>query len=208
MSNVPLSTRFVGFSPIANLDERKSEFLNSISQPFSMQDIAQSAGGGTVSTGIPFNWYPPATILDNGPKFTYTDGVELISYHIKGIIPVSGSEQSSEMYICTISFPQEIPFLFPGSIKGMFQVQQGQDFIHTPLSDGGLVDVEGTLSPAGGVKFSLYSYGNNPQISGSYDYALVLSFGVSNDGNISGLASYDYEFLLPNFIATPTIYQD
>lgn len=44
MTLVPSNTRFIGFSELANLEERKSEFLNSISQPFSMQDIADSAG--------------------------------------------------------------------------------------------------------------------------------------------------------------------
>jgi hypothetical protein len=44
MTLVPSNTRFIGFSQLANLDERKSEFLNSISQPFSMQDIAASSG--------------------------------------------------------------------------------------------------------------------------------------------------------------------
>lgn len=45
MTLVPQNTRFIGFSEIANLAERKTDYLNSISQPFTMQDITDSVGG-------------------------------------------------------------------------------------------------------------------------------------------------------------------
>lgn len=47
MPNVPLSTRFVGFAPETNLQERKSANINALSQPFTMQDIANTVGGAS-----------------------------------------------------------------------------------------------------------------------------------------------------------------
>jgi len=46
MANVPLDTRFIGFSDKANLAERKTANLNAISEPYTMQDIVDTAGGG------------------------------------------------------------------------------------------------------------------------------------------------------------------
>lgn len=43
MPNVPLDTRFVGFAPQTNLQERKSALINSLSQPYTMADIANAA---------------------------------------------------------------------------------------------------------------------------------------------------------------------
>ena len=50
MPNVPLSTRFVGFAPETNLQERKSANINALSQPFTMQDIASTVGGASAPT--------------------------------------------------------------------------------------------------------------------------------------------------------------
>lgn len=50
MPNVPLSTRFVGFAPETNLQERKSANINALSQPFTMQDIASTVGGASTPT--------------------------------------------------------------------------------------------------------------------------------------------------------------
>jgi hypothetical protein len=47
MPNVPLSTRFVGFSTGTDLQERKSANINALSQPFTMQDIANTVGGAS-----------------------------------------------------------------------------------------------------------------------------------------------------------------
>lgn len=44
MTYVPPSTRFIGFSELANLSENKTANLNAISQPFTMQDIADASG--------------------------------------------------------------------------------------------------------------------------------------------------------------------
>jgi hypothetical protein len=46
MSNVPLDTRFIGISPDVNLYERKTSLLNAQTQPYTMQDIINTAGGG------------------------------------------------------------------------------------------------------------------------------------------------------------------
>jgi hypothetical protein len=50
MSNVPLDTRFIGISPDVNLYERKTSLLNAQTQPYTMQDIIDTAGGGGVTS--------------------------------------------------------------------------------------------------------------------------------------------------------------
>lgn len=44
MAIVPSTTRFVGFAPGANLQEKKSANINALSQPYTMADIAATAG--------------------------------------------------------------------------------------------------------------------------------------------------------------------
>lgn len=46
MPNVPLDTRFIGIAPDVNLTERKSALINAQTAPYTMQDIADTAGGG------------------------------------------------------------------------------------------------------------------------------------------------------------------
>lgn len=46
MSTVPSGTRFIGISERVNLTERKSAVLNSDTQPFTIQDIADTVGVG------------------------------------------------------------------------------------------------------------------------------------------------------------------
>ena len=46
MPNVPLDTRFIGISPSVDLQERKSAMINAETQPYTMQDIVDTAGGG------------------------------------------------------------------------------------------------------------------------------------------------------------------
>jgi hypothetical protein len=46
MSTVPSGTRFIGISERVNLTERKSALLNSETQPFTIQDIADTVGVG------------------------------------------------------------------------------------------------------------------------------------------------------------------
>jgi hypothetical protein len=64
--------------------------------------------------------------------------------------------------------------------------------------------------PVSNLDVNLYDYGNNPQPDGSYNYALVVDATVENPDalNITGLMAYDFEFLLPNFFESPTIFQD
>ena len=162
---------------------------------------------------IPFMWYPPAALVKTGPSFIYTDGVKLISYHIKGVYSINGSGNGFESYLCTVNFPaigMGAPFIFPGSLTGMFQSGTGVDIVTTPLANGALVEINGNHVPVSDLTCNLYNYYNNPQNNGSYSYALVLSGTVENPDNysISGLVSYDFEFLMPDFITTPTIFQD
>ena len=175
-----------------------------------VRDINQLGLDPSTPTGIPFEFYPPAGLTSAGPKFTYTDGVQLISYHIKGIIPISNNGNGFESYLCSINFPNGQPFLFPGSLTGMLQSGGGSDIITSPLADGGVVEINGVHVPISNLRATLYNYGNNPQEDGSYNYALVIDALVDNPDNynISGLMAYDFEFLLPNSETPPTIFQD
>ena len=162
---------------------------------------------GPSPAGIPFMWYPSAGLTTGGVKFLYTDGVEMISYHIKGIYAISNNGNGFEVYLCSINFPNG-GNIFPGSITGMFQSGAGSDIITTPLANGGLVEVNNVHVPISDFQINLYNYGNNPQPDGSYNYALVASASVVDSGQLSALMSYDYEFTMPNFVTPPTIFQD
>jgi len=212
MPNVPLSTRFVGFSQAADLQERKSANINALSQPVTMQELVNTTTGGSSSTGIPFDWYPPAGLINAGAKFTYTDGVELISYHIKGIQSISNNPAKGfSEYLCTISVSLDYgpPPVYPGSITGMFQSGTVNDVTTSPLAIGGLIEINGVHVPLTSLAFNLYYYNDNPQPDGLYWYALV-AVGDTDaaPGNLTGLMSYDFEMLLPNFAPAPTIFQD
>ena len=159
----------------------------------------------------PFQWYPEAGLTNEGVKFRYADGTELISYHIKGVYNISNSGNGFEAYLCSVNFPGGSPFLFPGSITGSFLIGTGQDdTTMTPLANGGMVLLNGMPTPVSSLDINLYSYGGNPNSDGSYTFALVMDATVENpdNQNIGGLVSYDFEFLLPSTSAAPTIFQD
>jgi hypothetical protein len=170
-----------------------------------VRDINQLQTDPSSPAGIPFDWYPPAGLTTAGPKFTYTDGVELISYHIKGIYSISnGNANGFSEYLCTLVVQDQ--FIFPGSITGMFQSGTGNDIVTSPLAVGGLIEIDGTHVPLTDFRISLYNY-NNPE--GFYWYAVVAE-GITDatPDNLTALMSYDFEFLLPNFVPAPTIFQD
>jgi hypothetical protein len=175
-----------------------------------IRDINNLNISNTAYTGIPFVGYPPATLVNEGPKFTYTDGVELISYHIKGIYPLFTSDGFSE-YLCTLNvkLPHIMaPSLFPGSISGMFSIYDGNDIITTPLASGGVININGTPTPISNLQVFAGYYGNNPQPDDSYNYAIFLNATTPGTGTLEALISYDIEFLFPNYVAAPTIFQD
>lgn len=173
-----------------------------------VRDINQLQTDPSSPTGIPFMWYPPAGLTSAGPKFTYTDGVELISYHIKGIYSINVPNSPGFIsYLCTINFPDGEPFIMPGSLTGMFQVSYNGKIITTPLSDGARVNLDGQPSSITDFQISLENYENNPQPDGSYNYALVTE-AFTGGSPITGLMAYDFEFLLPNSETPPTIFQD
>lgn len=184
-----------------------------------VRDINNLNVGGTANTGIPFMDYPPACLVNEGPKFTYlptpgipvaNDVVELISYHIKGIEQFGNIGFGFEQYLCTLRItPPSLmaPIFFPGSITGMFQCQIN-DVISTPLANGGLILVDGTPTPVNDFQINLYNYGGNPQLDGSYYYAVVMSGTINTNGSIFGTAMYDFEILIPNYVSAPIIFQD
>ena len=199
----------IGQSQQANLLWNISKQLETLTKVIAN---IQVTGGSNPSSPVdyPFEFFPAAGLTNDGAKFTYSDGTELISYHIKGITPISNNGNGFEQYLCSINFPEGDPFLFPGSITGMFQSGGGGDIVTTPLADGGLVELDGLHVPVSNLDVNLYNYGNNPQPDGSWNYALVVDATVENPDSltISGLMAYDFEFLLPNFIQSPTLFQD
>ena len=174
-----------------------------------VRDINQLGLNESSPTGIPFEWFPPAGLTTAGPKFTYSDGVELISYHIKGMYQIDTSGYQVQQYLCTVNFPQGNPFLFPGNIAGSLQIIIDNDIWTSPLSDGGFVLADGYETDVRNLIIYLTPYGDNPQPDNSYNYALIIDFNVNGEfESITGLITYDFEFLLPNFVTPPTIFQD
>lgn len=165
---------------------------------------------GPSPVGYGFEWYPEAGLTTGGVKFRYTDGVEMMSYHIKGVYSVGNSGNGFEVYLCSVNFPGGQPFIMPGSLTGMFQSGANNDIITSPLANGGLVELNGAHVPVSNLQAILSAYGNNPQPDGSYNYALLISATVENPDNytLTALMAYDFEFLLPNFETAPTIFQD
>jgi len=175
-----------------------------------VRDVNNLNVGGTAYTGIPFQDYPPAALVNEGPKFTYTDGVELISYHIKGILPFNYTNSSGfSEYLCTVSVDQYFGGVFPGSITGMFVSGTNYDIVTSPLAVGGLIEIDNVHVPLTSFNVTFYNYNNNPQPDGKLWYALIIQGGTdATPGYLTGLASYDIELLLPNFVPAPTIFQD
>lgn len=173
-----------------------------------VKDINRTGYGASSPTGIPNIWYPPAGLTVGGPKFTYTDGSELISYHIKGITVMDNMGTGFEQYLCTVRFPNGAPFLLPGTITGMFLSGYEANITTSPLANGGLVELDGVHVPVSDFQITFYNYGQDPQVTGYADYALVMSGTVPNSGYITGQAMYDFEFLLFDNAPVPTIYQD
>ena len=137
------------------------------------------------NVSYPFMWYPEAVLTKHGPKFKYADGVEMTSYHIRGIWALNDNGNGFEAYLCSVKFPSGLPFIMPGSVNG----------INLPVSS---------------LDINLYTYGNNPQEDGSFIYSLIIDATVENPNNeqITGLIAYDFEFLLPTGDADPIIFQD
>jgi hypothetical protein len=184
-----------------------------------VNDVNNLNVGGTAYTGIPFYDYPPAILVNEGPKFTYsiTEGfpynngvVELISYHIKGIRSFNYNNSSGfDEYLCTVSVDQYFGGLFPGSITGMFLSGTNYDIVTSPLAVGGLIEIDNVHVPLTSFNVTFYNYNNNPQPDGKLWYALIIQGNTdATPGYLTGLASYDIELLLPNFVPAPTVFQD
>jgi hypothetical protein len=195
---------------MANLVDYLTQPLRKLFNTSDFKSAVKRYAKSVSPVSYPFQWYPDASLTKEGPKFRYTDGMELISYHVKGISPIGGSSNGFERYLCSIHFPasQGAPFIFPGSITGMFQSGSGETIITSPLANGGLVELNGVHVPVSSLDINFYPY-SNPQEDGSYIYALVIDATVENpDGlEITGLVAYDFEFLLPSNTASPTLFQ-
>jgi hypothetical protein len=174
-----------------------------------VRDINELQTDPSTPTGIPFEYFPPAGLTTAGPKFTYTDGVELISYHVKGIMPVYSNDSNTIVtYLCTISF--ESDFFFPGSLSGMvFANDGGASHVLSPLANGSFIESEGddTVELLSNVQVIMEAY--DPQPEGLYNYAILLSMlPTGGTPPYAATVAYDIELLLPNFVAAPTIFQD
>ena len=183
-------------------------------------DVNRLNVGSTAYTGIPFEWYPPASLVNEGPKFTYLPtpespefgNVELISYHIKGIQSVStNSATGFSQYLCTVSVDISTgsPSIFPGSITGMLYSGTGYDVVTSPLAVGGLIEIDGIHVPLNSFNVTFSYYGDNPQPDGKFWYAVIIQgYTAAVPGDLNALIAYDIELLLPNFVPAPTIFQD
>jgi hypothetical protein len=95
MATVPLDTRFIGIAPEVNLTERKSAVINTQTQPYTMQDIVDTAGGGSYLKYVALlsqvgTDAPTATVLENtlGETITYTRSSAGLYYIVTtGIFP-------------------------------------------------------------------------------------------------------------------------
>ena len=83
MAIVPSTTRFVGFAPGANLQERKSANINALSQPYTMADIASAppqieiiVTGGVISTNGNGNCYP---VYQAALPFGSNNSIEIVN---------------------------------------------------------------------------------------------------------------------------------
>lgn len=158
-----------------------------------------------------FQWFPEAGLTSAGPKFTYSDGIELVSYHVKGIasLGIPFGNNNINQYLCTISFPGETPFLFPGTIQGSVQLDQNGTFYTFPLGNGAAFTLTSPPCIVANLQVSMTPYGNNPQPNGENYYALMLFADTQGyTDSINALMSYDYEFLLPGFLDKPYVFQD
>jgi hypothetical protein len=193
---------------MANLVDYLTQPLRKLFNTSDFKSAVKRYAKSVSPVSYPFQWYPDAGLTKEGPKFKYTDGTELISYHIKGISSISDNANSFYQYLGTvvINTSQGYPSIFPGNVTGMFQSGTGADIVTSPLALGGLIEIDGVHVPLNSFKISLYNY-NNPE--GFAWYALVVEGGVdASPGFLTALMSYDFEFLLPNFVPAPTIFQD
>ena len=175
-----------------------------------VRDINHLNISGTAYTDIPFIAYPPASLVNEGSKFTYTDGVELISYHIKGIFNYFDTTDYISQYLCTVRLISAMIPVFPGSLTGMVQYFDNSDIITSPLAVGAPIlgnpnNVNSSMNTCG---INLYPYMDNPQPDGLNYYAVIFEAVLSDTYSINLTISYDFELLYPNFLPAPTIFQD
>ena len=81
-----------------------------------VKDVNKLGLNPTSPVSYGFQWWPDAGLTVGGPKFSYTDGVDLISYHIKGMYSIGNNGNGFEQYLCTVSFPSGYGGgMFPGT---------------------------------------------------------------------------------------------
>jgi hypothetical protein len=121
MPNVPLDTRFIGIAADVNLTERKSAVINQQTAPYTMQDIVDTAGGGSylkyvaLLTQLGSN-APTAIVLENslGGDITYdytsqgTYTLILPIMYISGKLWFSATPNSNDSE-CIINYRDTFP---------------------------------------------------------------------------------------------------
>lgn len=94
MAQIPLTTKFIGLAGSVDTTERRSALINAESEAYTMQDIVDTAGGGSsykVYTAVLTQnavFAPTANVLENTlgvvPTYAYTNQGQ---YTISGITP-------------------------------------------------------------------------------------------------------------------------
>lgn len=126
MAIVPSATRFVGFAPQTNLQERKSANINALSQPYTMADIAATAGtpqldititGGILNPGSYCSSLLKSEVPASGTSFKVANfwQIEMDTTAQSVIIPTESYFDNINIYddsanLETISIPNLINF--------------------------------------------------------------------------------------------------
>jgi hypothetical protein len=128
---IPNGTRFIGISQEVDLTERKSTFLNSLTEPYTIEDISTSAGTDSVYDNLIAQGTDENTtlILDYGVNIITTSTTQ--DYAAKLPQPVTGR---SVRVVNTSGFPV---YVYPSNVGGQIN--------DLPVDTPALVPADGKL---------------------------------------------------------------
>jgi hypothetical protein len=172
MANVPAVTRFIGFSEIANLTERKTDFLNSISEPYTMADIAKSASTAKLVTYAELSDLIVLDGLIPGAFYLISD------YQTVYDQPDYNADGTPKTEVETYTGPVEPLIVFAASINGL--ARQAWSTVYTTdiiMYDVNFTQTEVMGAPAKGRMLQRTTDANNTI---GYDSRVVLLKRYSN----------------------------
>ncbi len=109
---IPNGTKFIGISQNVDLTERKSKFLNSLTEPYTIEDIRTSAGTDSVYDNLVAQGTDETTtlVLDYGVSIITTSTID--DYAAKLPQPITGR---STRVVNTSGFPV---YVYPSNVGG------------------------------------------------------------------------------------------